>query len=195
MDCMLVEIERPWLHGELFADYELDAAPGFRISPSPLALQKAAAEDRPVDTDYTQFCSYPTAFVIASNVELSLSGDTSHLESTIEASSTQANVSLGWGPFSISSSRKSSTSTSRTKAESTAQGMSISLQAPQIIAWVSELLPALPKPENSTALFGFPLASPTNTIAAGATSGATAAGSKTGAPAGTPAGAPAGAKT
>jgi hypothetical protein len=25
MDCMIVEIERPWLHAELFADAELDS--------------------------------------------------------------------------------------------------------------------------------------------------------------------------
>ena len=164
MDCMLVEIERPWLHAELFADYELDAAPGFRISPGPLALKRAAAENKAVETDYTQFCSYPNAFVIACNVELAFNGDTSHLESSLEASSTQANVSVGWGPFSISSSHKSSKSSSRTKAESTANGMHISLQAPQIIAWVSELLPALPKPEGGNlALFGLPLAKPSAT--------------------------------
>ncbi|KAF5021544.1 hypothetical protein F66182_6426 [Fusarium sp. NRRL 66182] len=161
MDCMLVEIERPWLHAELFADYELDAAPGFKISPGPQALQKAAEEHKVIDTDYTQFCSYPNAFVLASNVELSFNGDTSHLESSLEASSTQANVSVGWGPFSISSSHKSSKSSSRTKSESTANGMHISLQAPQIIAWVSELLPALPKPEGrNPALFGLPLEKP-----------------------------------
>ncbi|KAI1741520.1 hypothetical protein F4680DRAFT_66843 [Xylaria scruposa] len=161
MDCMLVEIERPWLHAELFADYELDAAPGFRISPGPQALQKAAADNKAVDTDYTQFCSYPSAFVLASNVELAFSGDTSHLESSLEASATEANVSVGWGPFSISASHKSSSSSSRTHAESTATGMNISLQAPQIIAWVSELLPALPKPEGGNpALFGLPLEKP-----------------------------------
>jgi len=174
MDCMLVEIERPWLHAELFADYELDAAPGFRISPGPAALQKAAAEHRQIETDYTQFCSYPSAFVLACNVELSFNGDTSHLESSLEASSTQANVSVGWGPFSISSSHKSSKSSSRTKAESTANGMHISLQAPQIIAWVSELLPALPKPEGGNpALFGLPLAKPAPPTTAVATATAT----------------------
>ena len=25
MDCMVVEIDRPWLHGELFVDAELDS--------------------------------------------------------------------------------------------------------------------------------------------------------------------------
>ena len=175
MDCMLVEIERPWLHAELFADYELDAAPGFRISPGPVALQKAAAENRPIETDYTQFCSYPNAFVLACNVELVFNGDTSHLESSLEASSTQANVSVGWGPFSISSSHKSSKSSSRTKAESTANGMHISLQAPQIIAWVSELLPALPKPDGGNpALFGLPLAKPSVASTGGTTTGAAA---------------------
>jgi hypothetical protein len=159
MDCMLVEIDRPWLHAELFSDHELDAAPGFKISPGPAALQKAAESHEQIETDYTQFSSYPNAFVIACNVELEFNGDTSALESQLEASSTEVNASVGWGPFTISSAHKSSKSSAKTKAQSTATGMHISLQAPQIIAWVQELLPALPKPlGDNPALFGLPLA-------------------------------------
>ena len=28
MDCMVVNIERPWLHGELFSDSDLDVGQG-----------------------------------------------------------------------------------------------------------------------------------------------------------------------
>lgn len=161
MDCMLVEIERPWMHAELFADHELDAAPGFKISPGPQALQKAAITNTPVATDYTLFSSYPNAFVIACNVELEFSGDTSSLQSSMEASSTEGNASIGIGPFSISAAHKNSKTSSKTKAESTATGMRISMQAPQIIAWVQELLPALPKPGgDNPALYGLPLNTP-----------------------------------
>ena len=100
---------------------------------------------RTLDADYQQFSLYLTAFVIAANVELSFSGNTSTLESALEASSTQANMSVGWGPFGISASHKQASSKSKTRMESTAAGMKISLQAPQIIAWVQTLLPQLPK--------------------------------------------------
>lgn len=145
MDCMLVEIQRPWLHAELFADDDLDVPPGFRISPGPQVLRRAAADNKAIDADYTKFCSYPSAFILASNIELSFKGDTSTLEMSLEASSTQAKASVGWGPFSISSSDDSSKSSARIKAESTINRMEISLQDPHIIAWVSELLPSLPR--------------------------------------------------
>jgi hypothetical protein len=117
----------------------------FRLSPGEGELLKSLNENKPLDADYQQFSSYPTAFVIAANVELSFSGDTSTLESTLEASSTQANISVGWGPFAVSASHKQSSSRSKTRMESTAAGMKISLQAPQIIGWVQTLLPQLPR--------------------------------------------------
>lgn len=156
-DAMLVEIERPWMHAELFSDHELDCAEGFHLSPGPEYLHRYVAQNKPVEAEYTEFCSYPTAFVVASNVELEFSGNTSSLESALESSSTEANVEVGYGPFSLSASHKSSKSKSKTKAESTATGMRISLQAPQIISWVSELLPQLPKAPKSSKMFGMAL--------------------------------------
>lgn len=146
MECLLVEIERPWLHAELFSDPELDVAEGFDLSPGPAALQADVADHRPVDARYGEFfCSYPSAFVVASNVELQFTGDTSHLESRLEASRTEANVRVGYGPFSLGGSHAQSSDSARSAAEATATGMRISMQAPQVIAWVSELLPELPR--------------------------------------------------
>jgi len=93
---------------------------------------------------YQLFSSYPTAFIVAANVELTFSGDTTHLKSSLESSSTEANISVGYGPFSLSASHKQSKNKSKTRMESTATGMKISLQAPQIIGWVQTLLPELP---------------------------------------------------
>lgn len=156
-DAMLVEIERPWMHAELFSDHELDCAEGFSLSPGPEELHRYVAQNKPVDPEYTEFCSYPTAFVVASNVELEFAGNTSSLESALESSSTEANVEVGYGPFALSASHKSSKSKSKTRAEATATGMRISLQAPQIISWVSELLPKLPKAPQSSQMFGMSL--------------------------------------
>lgn len=144
MSCMLVEIERPWLHAELFADAELDSGQ-FEISPGEAALKEAFEGDRTLEGKYQQFASYPTAFVIGADIELSFSGDTTKLESAVSASSSAANISVGYGPFVVSGSHNSSKSKSRTKMDSTATGCRISVEAPQIIGWVQTLLPELPK--------------------------------------------------
>ncbi|OTA07299.1 hypothetical protein A9Z42_0081940 [Trichoderma parareesei] len=146
MSCMVVEIERPWLHAELFADAELDSG-SFKISPGEDALREAFEKERNLDGEYQQFSSFPTSFVVAADVELSFSGDTTKLESAVSASSTSANLSVGYGPFALSGSHSSSKSKSRTKMESTATGCKISVQAPQIVGWVQTLLPQLPKPK------------------------------------------------
>ncbi|KAK3365596.1 hypothetical protein B0T24DRAFT_710717 [Lasiosphaeria ovina] len=146
MSCMVVEIERPWLHAELFVDAELDSG-AFKISPGEEALKKAFENEESLIGAYQQFSSYPSAFVVAADIELSFSGDTTKLESAVSASSTSANLSVGYGPFAISGSHSSSKSKSRTKMESTATGCRISVEAPQIVGWVQTLLPELPKPK------------------------------------------------
>lgn len=83
--------------------------------------------------------------MIACNAELEFSGNTTSLESALESASTE----VGYGSFSVFGSYKQSKSKSKTKAESTATGMRISLHAPQIIVWVQELLPELPKPKEA----------------------------------------------
>ncbi|KAL6819265.1 hypothetical protein V8C43DRAFT_326288 [Trichoderma afarasin] len=147
MSCMVVEIERPWLHAELFADAELDSG-AFEISPGEDALKEAFKNEKNLEGKYQQFSSFPTAFVVAADVELSFSGDTTKLESAVSASSTSANISVGYGPFALSGSHSSSKSKSRTKMDSTATGCKISVQAPQIVGWIQTLLPQLPKPKD-----------------------------------------------
>ncbi|KAM0438111.1 hypothetical protein ACHAQK_006842 [Fusarium lateritium] len=155
MSCMVVEIERPWLHAELFADAELDSGE-FKISPGEDVLKDAFNNGKNLKGEYQQFSSYPTAFIIAADIELSFSGDTTKLESAVSASSTQANVSVGWGPFAVSGSHSSSKSKSRTKMESTATGCRISVEAPQIVGWVQTLLSMLPKPKNGVSTMNNP---------------------------------------
>ncbi|KAK8065032.1 hypothetical protein PG997_011779 [Apiospora hydei] len=147
MDCMVVEIDRPWLHAELFNDAELDSGK-FDISPGAAELKRLYEQDQTPSGPHQQFSSYPTAFVVAADVQLSFSGDTTQLESAVSASSSEANLSVGYGPFNISGSHKQSKSSSKTKMESTATGCRISIQAPQIVAWVQTLMPQLPKPTN-----------------------------------------------
>ena len=105
MECMVVNIERPWLQGELFSDSDLDVGQGyvqyhsntqennapspltlpyrFKLSPGETALLETVHADKVPEADYQQFSAYPTAFVIAANVELSFNGDTSSLQSSL----------------------------------------------------------------------------------------------------------------
>ncbi|KAK4228622.1 hypothetical protein QBC38DRAFT_523461 [Podospora fimiseda] len=148
-EALMVTINRAWLHGELFADQELNVAPDVKLSPGWSALKKfidAKSTDELVK--YAYFPSYPTAFIIASNVEMEFRGDTTHLEEAIESSSFNANLKVSYGPFKLSSSHKQDKSSAKAKMETTATGTRISLEAPCIIGWVTTMLPQLPRPKD-----------------------------------------------
>lgn len=85
----------------------------------------------------------PTAFVVARDIEIEAdftSQDKTHVESSI---STSARV--GWGPFAISG--HYSHSSSKDTFKSTFDGGTLKVPGIQILAWVSEIVPASP-PEN-----------------------------------------------
>ncbi|KAK6352526.1 hypothetical protein TWF730_009350 [Orbilia blumenaviensis] len=154
-EALLVTIDRAWLHGELFTDPELNTSSDVAISPGALDLHKLI--DQKNDSalaKYPHFPSYPTAFIVASNVELEFRGDTAALEEAVESSHTDAQVKVGYGPFSLSASHSQDKSSAKTKMETTATGTRITLEAPSIIGWVSQLVPQLPRPKGSNFLVG-----------------------------------------
>lgn len=82
----------------------------------------------------------PTAFVVARNVAITAdwsSDDKKHVEDAI---STRASV--GWGPFSVSGSYASGSSSDY--HQSTFDGGTLRIPGVQVIAWVSEITPASP---------------------------------------------------
>lgn len=131
VDCMIVEVERPWTHAERFSHHDADV---FLISPGSERLYETVSGIRAMDAEYAEFCSSRSAFVIATNVQLEFSGYTTHMENVFSSSSTEANVPVGYGPFSLSASHEQSKSKSKTRYGSTAAGMRISLQTLQLIA-------------------------------------------------------------
>ena len=154
-EALMVTIDRAWLHGELFSDPELNTRPDVALSPGALSLHKFIDQkDNKSLAQYPYFPSYPTAFIVASNIELEFSGDTSNLESAVESSHTDAQVKVGWGPFSLSASHSQDKTSSKTKMETTATGTRITLEAPAIIGWVSQLLPQLHRPVGTNYLLG-----------------------------------------
>ncbi|KAH6888179.1 hypothetical protein B0T10DRAFT_460817 [Thelonectria olida] len=85
-------------------------------------------KDQTLLKQYVYFLSYSTSFIMATKVELESRGDTTHLEEAIESSSFDANLKLGYGPFSLGASYKEDKSSARTKMETTATGTRITLE-------------------------------------------------------------------
>ncbi|KIK61764.1 hypothetical protein GYMLUDRAFT_996854 [Collybiopsis luxurians FD-317 M1] len=160
-ECMRVDITRPWLRTELFYDEDLVLGPSSpHISPG-FAKLAALLEGTWKSEDnastsveeelarYNLFPMIPTAFLVACNVVLEISGSTSKLQTMFNTSSSasSASVSVGFGPFRASGSASYSHSKTEasSKCESTASGCRISIESPQIIGWISEMIPALPR--------------------------------------------------
>ncbi|KAH7335678.1 hypothetical protein B0J17DRAFT_629921 [Rhizoctonia solani] len=149
-ECMRVDITRPWLRPELFYEHDLVPGPGVSISPGFSRLHQLIDGTAGPDVEgelenYSIFSYYPTAFLVACNVVLEISGSTSSLETYMNSSSTSASASVGYGPFSISGSGSHSKSDAGSTCKTTASGCRIEIKAPQIIGWISQMVPALPR--------------------------------------------------
>ncbi|TBU31906.1 hypothetical protein BD311DRAFT_804364 [Dichomitus squalens] len=155
-ECMRVDITRPWMRPELFYDDELICRPETKISPGFGTLRALMDGDPVLNLSNTQIASqlalynifplFPTAFMLACNVVLEISGSTAKLQSYMNSSSYGTSASVKYGPFVAT---KAGFSTSHTNqgstCESTAAGCRITIKSPQIIGWVSQMIPALPR--------------------------------------------------
>jgi len=97
---------------------------------------------------YNVFPAFPTAFIVAADTVLEFTGKTEHIEKHFHSVSDSASLSVGWGPFSVSGGFHSHSARGQFRMETTATGCKLSFGAPQIIAWVSQILPALPRDSN-----------------------------------------------
>ncbi|KAK0729464.1 hypothetical protein B0H67DRAFT_638077 [Lasiosphaeris hirsuta] len=153
---LVVNVHRAWLYPELFADTQLDVARGFLLSLGAQELQRLMHQQG-TETDegrrairtlakYNEFPAYPSSFLIAADTEISFSGDTTHIDNHFRSSTDSGGVSVGWGPWSVSSNFHHSSASQSFRFASTSTGCKLSFGAPQIIGWVNEILPALPRP-------------------------------------------------
>ena len=87
------------------------------------------------------------AFLLAANVVLEIEGDTSDIQSHFHTSSisASASASIGWGPFSVTGGFSHTGTQANSTCEATAAGCRITIKSPQIIGWVSQIVPALPR--------------------------------------------------
>ncbi|GLB44716.1 hypothetical protein LshimejAT787_1800530 [Lyophyllum shimeji] len=121
-DCMRVDISRSWLRPELFYDADLTVGPNEFISPGFGRLRELMeSTDKNTEQElrrYSTFPLYPTGFLLAANVVLEISGETSAIQSHFQSSAT---------------------SEADSSCEATAQGCRITVKSPQIIGWISQM--------------------------------------------------------
>jgi hypothetical protein len=145
---LVVNIDRPWLYAELFSDTELDTPKDVLLSPGAEQLQNWMANPKQSISNLAQFNmfpAYPTSFIVAANTVMEFAGNTQHIEQHMSSESSSGSTSVGFGPWSVSSSFHSSSSHQDFSMQATATGCRISFTSPQIIGWVSQILPALPR--------------------------------------------------
>ncbi|KAM6513149.1 hypothetical protein FALCPG4_015616 [Fusarium falciforme] len=143
---LVVNINRPWLYGELFSDVDLEVAEGVKLSPGPLLLQQMIKDQKAEDIAmWSQFPAYPTSFIVAADTTIEFRGATKHIEEHFDSHSNSGGASVGYGPWSVTSTFHESATEQSMQVHSTATGCKISFGAPQVIAWVSQILPRLPR--------------------------------------------------
>ena len=143
---MVVNINRPWLYGELFSDIDLELAEGARLSPGPLKMHQMIKDQNVNEmNNYSQFPAYPTAFIVAADTTIEFKGSTKHIEEKFDSHSNSASASVGFGPWHADASFHEQASKSSMQMHTTATGCKLMFGAPQVIAWASQILPALPR--------------------------------------------------
>ncbi|KAG4291462.1 hypothetical protein FPRO06_03347 [Fusarium proliferatum] len=148
---LVVDIDRPWLQAEIFSDADLDIAEDVLLSPGASRLKAAIAKQ---ETKLNpEFPAYPTSFVLAADTTIDFSGSTRHIQEYFNSKATSSDTSVGWGPFSTHVSSHHASSHRHVQCQTTATGCKLSFGAPQIIAWVSEILPELPRAKYSNPLW------------------------------------------
>lgn len=150
---MLVTIRRPWLHAEIFDDFDLDTPQDIiKLSPGARKMKQwvETGDDetgKDKKSEYGKFPAYPTSFIVASDTVLEFRSTATKSQEMMKALSTDSSVKASYGPWGLSggAALKTDNSESGQKMEVRDGALRISFQAPQIIGWVSEILPQLPR--------------------------------------------------
>ncbi|KAK0664521.1 hypothetical protein QBC41DRAFT_233719 [Cercophora samala] len=159
-DALLVQIQRPWLHAELFSDFDVDASKD--LSPGAQVVQSCISDPSPDNgiklRPYGTFPAYPTAFIVAADTTLELHSTDSEAEEMASQLSTESSFNMNLGPWGVRGSAhlKTDSKNANQRMETKNGSLRISFQAPQIIGWVSEILPELPRKTTIGGLLGVP---------------------------------------
>ncbi|KAG7409157.1 hypothetical protein Forpe1208_v011595 [Fusarium oxysporum f. sp. rapae] len=122
---LVVNIDRPWLHIELFSDTDFEAQRGVKVSPSPSRLHEVIKNQEDDKSGEWAFPAYPTCFIIAADTTIQFTSKPKALEEFWKGGGEM----VGYGPWSVSGSAVAE----QIRLESTPTGYKISFGAPQII--------------------------------------------------------------
>lgn len=100
---MLVTIRQPWLHADLFQDFDIDTSDDVKLSPGAAQIKnwiEKGDNETGVNklTDYGKFPAYPTSFIVAADTVLELKSTESKSREMMLALSTDSSVKASFGP-------------------------------------------------------------------------------------------------
>ncbi|KAF4422131.1 hypothetical protein FACUT_10740 [Fusarium acutatum] len=117
---LVVIIDRPWLHSELFRDIDLEVQRGVKVSPGSSRIHEMIQDREHENSGEWAFPAYPTSFIIAADTTIEFEGEAKVIEEFWKAGSEV----VGYGPWSVSG----SAAAEQTRVESTSTGCKISLR-------------------------------------------------------------------
>ncbi|KAJ4174386.1 hypothetical protein NW754_004803 [Fusarium falciforme] len=149
---ILVTIRRPLLHADLFQDFDIDTPDDVKLSPGAAKIKtwiERGDDDSVTDklADYGKFPAYPTSFIVTADTVLEFKSTESKSEELMSHLSTDSSIKANYGPWGLGggASLKTDSKDSSMKMEVRGGALRISFQTPQVIGWVSEILPQLPQ--------------------------------------------------
>ena len=133
----------------------------YKVSPGPLPEKEFLTQAN--NTEVYKIPQYLTSFLLAKNVQMEFSGVSKSAASSIMRSShssytsSSSSSSSGWGPFRFSSRsdysskyQRSSSSTGFQVSTSVGSGMKITIPAPQLIGYYTQVVEEFPKPDTES---------------------------------------------
>ncbi|KAF4947159.1 hypothetical protein FGADI_10615 [Fusarium gaditjirri] len=121
----------------VFSDTNFEVQRGVKVSPGSSRIHEMIKNWEDDKSGEWAFPAYPTSFIVAANTTIEFKGETRAIEELWRASG----ESVGYGPWSVSC----SAAAEQTRVDSTPTGCNIKFGAPQIIAWVNQITPSLPR--------------------------------------------------
>ena len=103
---MVVNIKRPWLHSDLFQDFDIDIAARTKLFPGAAQIKEWVANGDPGSgatkrTEYGKFPAYPTAFIVAADTVLEFKSSQGKSEEMMRSLSTDSSIQASYGPWGL----------------------------------------------------------------------------------------------
>jgi hypothetical protein len=145
-ELLRVSVQYPWFRPELFKEPKLTMTENIRVSPGPGANDEeytTTVNDAVNDNPY-HLPQYVTGILLCRNLVLEFGGVDQTSSYKFVATSLSTSLSVGYGPFSLSTSYSRSSQKSSFQASSTATGLRISVPGVQMIGYYTEVPPKFP---------------------------------------------------